>query len=254
MPRDDSRSVDDCRCADQGRCLRRHLCRIGRVSGASIRIVRFARGERQACAGAGRARVFIVKSGMVAAAALMSDGRRQLISFQVPGDIVCPFGVGEAECWSEALTATAAWEVTLAAARVHGRPDAELAAALFDIAHESLARALAHVVLLGRLDGTERVSAFLADLGRRTGTQARAGAAWRLSLPLSREDMADYLGLNAETVSRILSRLKRAGLVRFQSPTECEIPDLDRLSNQAPIAAPMPRSLGAIRPVEEIRP
>ena len=57
----------------------------------------------------------------------------------------------------------------------------------------------------------------------------------RVSLPLSREDIADYLGLNAETVSRLLSRLKKAGTVTFLSPTEFLITDMSKLEERLPL-------------------
>ena len=52
---------------------------------------------------------------------------------------------------------------------------------------------------------------------------------------MNREDIADYLGLNAETVCRILSRIKRSGLVIFRSPSEFEVPDLHALQIRSPI-------------------
>lgn len=228
---------DACQC-DRRNCHRRNVCRLAALPGARVRECRFERGERIPASGDGLIRFHVVRSGMAAAVAVMRDGRRQLMCFHVPGDIICPFGVQDAECWAEALSPTETWGVDLARTAADLRAEPALCSALFDLAHTDLARSLAHVVMLGRLDGTERVIAFLGDLARRTG-RSRNGSV-SLSLPMSREDIADYLGLNAETVSRIFSRIKKSGLAQFRSPTECEIPDIDLLCEQAPLAAPVP--------------
>ncbi len=246
MPRDEGRISEPHRCKVGSACVRRHVCRLAAVPGAEVRTVRAAKGQRIGGAGSGSSCFYVVRSGTVAAQAVMADGRRQLIAFHTPGDLVCPLGVGAAGCWAEALSATVLWEVRLHGPAPREGEAARLWAALFEIAHVELARALTHVVMLGRLDGTERVSVFLADMVRRIGRQSGPRAAWRLSLPMSREDMADYLGLNAETVSRILSRLKKAGIVRFQSPSECEVPDLALLERHAPVRP----ALAGITPAE----
>ncbi|MEM7500321.1 MAG: helix-turn-helix domain-containing protein [Pseudomonadota bacterium] len=240
MP-DGSRKQPVCACPSSCTCLRRHVCRLQAVPGSTVTPRAFARGAPIASAGAAGLRLHVVATGMVAAAAVMADGRRQLMCFHVPGDIICPFSVADADCWAEALTETTTWEVELCCEPGAMRTNPDLCALLFDLAHADLARSLAHVVMLGRLDGTERLAAFLADMAQRTGR--RRNGCWHVTLPMSREDIADYLGLNAETVSRIISRIKKTGLARFSSPTECEIPDLDLLNAQAPVNAPLPRAL-----------
>lgn len=223
-------------CPDPDRCIKRNACRFAARPGSTVTQRSFARGERIPAGAGGCVHIHVVRSGMAAASAVMRDGRRQLMCFHVPGDVICPFGVRDAECWAEALTATETWEIDLGCSARELLAEPEVSALLFDLTHTGLARSLTHVVMLGRLDGTERLVAFLTDLARRTGR--RRNGAWQLSLPMSREDIADYLGLNAETVSRILSRIKKSGLARFRSPTECEIPDLALLAAQAPLAAP----------------
>ncbi len=96
-----------------------------------------------------------------------------------------------------------------------------------------MAATIEHMLTIGRLDGTERVIAFLVDMTRRLGT--RHEDRWQVELPLNREDIADYLGLTPETVCRILGRVKRRGLVVFRSPTAFEVPDLDELAACSPM-------------------
>ena len=111
---------------------------------------------------------------------------------------------------------------------------------LLRIAREQVAGVYAHLVTLGRLDGMERVCLFLADMAWRIGERTPAG--YRVRLPLAREDIADYLGLNTETVSRIFSRVKKAKLADFSSPTEYMVRDLEALQSRAPILAPHGRT------------
>ncbi|MGD1924148.1 MAG: Crp/Fnr family transcriptional regulator [Paracoccaceae bacterium] len=178
----------------------------------------------------GSVHVQIVRSGMLSASATMQDGRRQIMCFLLPGDVVCPFELAETECRAEALTDSETFDVTLP---LNGPERPAVMSLLFELSHKQLEKTLGHVVRLGRFSGAERICAFLLDLAHRSG-QANHETA-RLTLPMSREDIADHLGLNTETVSRIISRIKRDGLVTFHSPTEVEIPSLRDLAAQVPM-------------------
>ena len=79
-----------------------------------------------------------------------------------------------------------------------------------------------HMLLLGRKDALERVAAFLLEMDNRLAGMAG------MTLPMTRRDIADYLGLTVETVSRALSRLRRAGVVAFGDGYHREITILDR--------------------------
>lgn len=209
------------------------VCRFGACghAGASRTLQRGERlsSKEQACL-----RVHVVRRGLVAACAIMPDGRRQILSLNTPGDPVCPMSVEGSDCWCEALTETDVCDLDLSgeAESLHGDPSFTLA--LFRLVHEQLERSATHVVTLGRFDGMERVCGFLAEMTHRVGQPH--GATWRLCLPMSREDIADFLALNADTVSRLLTRIKKAGLARFRSRIDYEIPSLERLEARVPIA------------------
>lgn len=197
-----------------------------------------ARGERlsaRVCR-----KLWTVLEGLVALCTTLPDGRRQILSLSVAGDVVCPVsGVDGSEVWIEALTASELCELDLGAgAEAAAQPkwDGALGGELFRVAHSQVKSLSAHLVALGRLDGMERVCLFLADMAWRVGDRTPGG--WRVRLPLSREDIADYLGLNPETVSRILSRVKKARLATFLSPTEYLVPDIAALQERAPLAPP----------------
>lgn len=179
-------------------------------------------------------RFHVVRTGLVATCAMTPDGRRQILCLNVAGDVICAMSAKGAECWCEALTPSEICEFDLSsqAARLSTEPG--FARALLNLVHDRLERSAVHLVSLGRLDGMERVCGFLADMTRRTGR--RAGDGWRVCLPMSREDIADYLGLNTDTVSRLLTRIKKAGLARFLTVSEFEVPSLERLEDRVPIA------------------
>jgi len=226
-------SIVACR-ANAAQASERHLGLFESIPGADGESLCYKRGDRIEPSGeGGRLRLRIVRSGMVAANAVMRDGRRQIMCFLTPGDVICPFEIKEAECWAAALTDTEIREIVLPPTGTAGAFDPVLMDLLFRLSHRLLERALRHVVWLGRFDGAERFCAFLLDLARRTAT--RRGDAWHLSLPMSREDIGDHLGLSPETVSRIITRIKKDGLVRFGSPTRCEIPDIARLEARIPM-------------------
>lgn len=209
------------------------VCRFGACGHAGSRRT-LQRGERlsgneQTCL-----RVHVIRRGLVAACAMMPDGRRQILCLYTPGDPVCPMSVEGSDWRCEALTETEVCDLDLSGETKswHGDPSFNLA--LFRLVHEQLERSATHVVTLGRFDGMERVCGFLAEMTHRIGQPH--GAAWRVCLPMSREDIADFLALNADTVSRLLTRIKKAGLVRFRSRIEYEIPSLDRLEARVPVS------------------
>lgn len=147
-----------------------------------------------------------VVSGMVRTYKLLSDGRRQISAFHLPGDI---FGLESGE--DHRFSAEAVSETRLV---VHRREPRALAGEDGALAREvvaammgSLERAQEHMTLLGRKSAKERIASFLLALAKRTG-EDRA-----LDLPMSRADMADHLGLTVESVSRAVTQLERDGLI-----------------------------------------
>lgn len=189
-------------------------------------IVDLGRGERVDRQSAHR--LLRVVHGLTAVSMMLPDGRRQILCLNTPNDVICPICSGD--CWIEALGPT---RLEVLPPEMVDRREADTMKTLFELTHERLAEANIRLTMLGRLDGAERVAVFLADMCARLGAPVGQGAL--LTLSMSREDIADYLGLNSETVSRIFTRMKRAGLVRFPSRTEYLVPDLAALAARAPI-------------------
>jgi len=148
-------------------------------------------------------RVFQVLKGVVRCFKLLSDGRRQICDFYVPGDI---FGLEPG--LDRRATAEAVSDVVLLAApraTLMESSDPDAARRLWALAMADLRRSQDHTLTLGRRSATERVASFLVDLAERLGDTGH------VELPISRQDMADYLGLTIETVSRTLTQLQASG-------------------------------------------
>jgi CRP/FNR family nitrogen fixation transcriptional regulator len=168
--------------------------------------------------------VYKVRSGAVRCFKLLSDGRRQISDFYLPGDV---FGVeagAEHRVTAEALTDTVL-TVARRAALTEGEDQIGRAQALWRLAVADLQRSQDHALTLGRRSATERVASFLVDIANRLGN------ARNVVLPMTRQDMADYLGLTIETVSRTLSHLQCAGVIRIGSCRAIELLDRESLLN-----------------------
>lgn len=151
---------------------------------------------------------YLIRSGAVCLYNMLRNGRRQIVAFKFAGDFIMP-PAGEFHRFSaQAMTATELRVFSLVAFRAAAREDARLLARLHDMAVAELSCAYDLIAILGRTDAEASVAAFLLDV------EARAGGGV-VVLPMLRTDIADYLGLTQETVSRILTSFKRRGLVEL---------------------------------------
>jgi CRP/FNR family nitrogen fixation transcriptional regulator len=182
--------------------------------------------DRQIYAEGDEARSFYkVVSGVVRTCRFLSDGRRQIDSFHVTGDV---FGF-EAGA-DHRLAAEAVSNCTVIAYRRRGletmvAQDDRLGRWFFSHVMSSLARAREHSLMLGRSSAAQKISAFLLEVEEQEGSTSR------VDLAMSRQDIADYLGLTIETVSRTLSQLERDGTIDL--PTARRIVLKDRRTLRA---------------------
>lgn len=153
--------------------------------------------------------VYKVISGGVRTYTVLADGRRQIGSFYLPGDV---FGLetGDTHTLSaEAITESKILVIKRSALMKFAQRDNAVAQRLWELTGRELHRAQSHVVLLIK-SAKERVVAFLLEMAARcTGDQ--------IDLPMSRQDIADYLGLTIETVSRTLSELESTAAIALPS-------------------------------------
>lgn len=168
-------------------------------------------------------RVHMVLSGVVRTARFLSDGRRQIGGFYYPGDLV-DVGSGAVHRYSaEAVCASTLLAMRRSALGAAARA-AELA--IWDATRRELERAQEHLLLLGRKTACERVATFLLDLAR----TERGGA---MTLQMSRQDMADYLGLTIETVSRMMTQLQGGLVIECDGHRTFKVKRWDVLENLA---------------------
>jgi CRP/FNR family nitrogen fixation transcriptional regulator len=166
--------------------------------------------------------VYQVKSGAVRSYKLLSDGRRQIGAFHLSGDIFGLENGSEHRFTTEAIVDTSVRLVKRQSLEIVAESDAVVAKNLLSMTTNNLQHAEDHMLLLGRKTSLERVAAFLLEMDK------RLTAAGVMALPMSRRDIADYLGLTLETVSRALSRLHELGILGFIGNTQRQIVLLDR--------------------------
>ena len=171
--------------------------------------------------------LFNVTSGSVRVYRLLPDGRRQITGFLFAGDFL-GLATGDTYAFSaEAIEASTACRFRRNEYRDEVRNNPALEAALLDRVTHDLAAAQAQMLLLGRKTAQERIASFLLDLPAHD--PCRPGPADHVRLPMTRAEIADYLGLMIETVSRVLTRFKTSGVIRLLSLNELRIEDPARL-------------------------
>lgn len=162
--------------------------------------------------GEGEAAEFLYKvlSGTVRTYRVLTDGRRQIGSFYLPGDL---FGLetgGDHSFSAEAISDSKVLVIKRSAITTLAERDSDVARQLWSITGRELRRMQNHMLLLIK-SAQERVAGFLLEMAERSpGTN-------EVELPMSRQDIADYLGLTMETVSRTLTSLEDAAAIALPS-------------------------------------
>jgi len=154
--------------------------------------------------------VYKVISGTVRTSKILSDGRRQIGEFYLPGDV---FGleVGREHAFSaEAITDVKVLVIKRSTLDMLATRDNEIARELWALTGRELQRVQDHILLLIKT-AQERVAGFLLEMADRIKAKNE------VELPMSRQDIADYLGLTIETVSRTLTSLENAAAIALPS-------------------------------------
>jgi CRP-like cAMP-binding protein len=154
--------------------------------------------------------LYKIVGGAVRTYKVLVDGRRQICAFHLPGDF---FGLetdGIHAFSAEAITDSKILMIKRSALMTLAERDRNVALHLWTMTGDELRRVQAHVLLLIKT-AKERVAAFLLEMAQ------RAPAADEVDLPMSRQDIADYLGLTIETVSRTLTELESRSAISLPS-------------------------------------
>ena len=175
--------------------------------------------------------VYEVLSGTVKLYKLLADGRRQITGFFFAGDLI---GVGLHDTHThsaEAITETELRKYSRTRLQEAMSRNPVIGRKLFGLAADELAAAQDQLLLLGRKSPVEKVASFLLKLSERNGERGEALSP--IYLPMARSDIADYLGLTTETVSRTFSRLRRERAIRLLENHLVDLLDVERLEGYA---------------------
>lgn len=180
----------------------------------------FGESEPAAC-------VYRVLKGVARTYRILADGRRQIAEFFLPGDV---FGLEAGQEHRTSAEAVSDCEV-LAMRRSHlaerASSDSPTAHKLWALTLHHLRRSEEHMLVLGRKNASERLAWFLIDMSE------RIPAPDRVELPMSRQDIADYLGLTIETVSRTMTQLQDEQVIALPSCRTVQLQDKPALVDMA---------------------
>ncbi|TCP44407.1 transcriptional regulator FnrL [Rhodovulum marinum] len=175
-----------------------------------------------------------VVEGIATLSQTMEDGRTQMVGLLLPSDFV-----GRPGRETAAYDVTATTSLTMCCFRK--KPFEEMmmrtphiGQRLLEMTLDELDAAREWMLLLGRKTAREKIASLLAIIARRDASLKFAPMQGRIvfDLPLTREAMADYLGLTLETVSRQMSALKRDGVIVLEGKRHVTVPDFDRLLSE----------------------
>lgn len=167
-----------------------------------------------------------VVSGVVRVSQLLPDGRRQISAFHLPGDMF-GFEIDDLHhATAEAIVPTKIvafkWQSMAGAGASTSQVRELLNRTMMGLRHTQ-----DHLLLLGRKNALERLAAFLLEMAGRLGGKT----VFDLAMP--RHDIADYLGLTLETVSRMFAELKEVGTIRLESSRRVHLLDTGKLKAMA---------------------
>jgi CRP/FNR family transcriptional regulator len=182
------------------------------------------------------AHVFRVDAGAVRLVRLLADGRRQIVGFCFAGDVLA-LGDGEFYgCCAEAIGEVTVTRYGRQALSMRCARDPQMQGSVQQWMHDALRASQRQIVMLGRLTVRERLAAFLEEMAQRLMVEGRGQTI--LELPMSRLDIADYLGLTIETVSRAFGDLKRMDVIAVLTAHRIVLCDRQRLKDMAMVSLP----------------
>jgi len=158
---------------------------------------------------------FLVVRGLFRAVKFTRDGRRQIFAFYMPGDMCGLEPDATHKLTVEAVTKSAMAILPRHTCRMRTSDDPRFNAALFDSATRALTLTVDHMTILGRKSGEERLAWFLIMLQGRSTSPELCPAV--VELAMQRQDIADYLGLSSETISRTFTLFRKRGFINLSS-------------------------------------
>jgi CRP/FNR family transcriptional regulator, anaerobic regulatory protein len=178
------------------------------------------------CEGEARSNIFIVRSGAICFSRMLPDGRRIVLGFAYPGDII---GIGSDHhyCDAQTLQVTRLEAIPAAAFKRAVIDDPVLGKRATAAVNQALDAAYHHVVVISKLSASERLASFLMALSTRNEKHGLSPLS--VLLPMRRVDIADYLGLTIETVSRTFTMFRNTGLIALDQANIVIFTDIRKL-------------------------
>lgn len=173
---------------------------------------------------------FKVMTGAVRSCRLLADGRRHISEFFLPGDFIALDADETHRFTAEAVTDTTLVRYPRAAIDQSASREPRFVRQLFDLTCHRLWAAQQHMLMLGRKTAAERIASFLLEMA------ARSEDSDHVSLPMTRSDIADHLGLTTETVSRAFTQLRAQGFIELNGPSSVVVRDSEGLEALADAA------------------
>jgi CRP/FNR family transcriptional regulator len=177
------------------------------------------------------AHVFRFETGAVALHKVLADGRRQVVGFAYPGDLIGLGADGEHMMNAQAIKPTRLRCLAMPALTHSAAQDPKLGLKLCEALARELAATRDLMLTTGQRSATERVVSFLLAFSRRSQRNGQNPSDFEL--PMTRADIGDFLALTIETVSRTFSKLKSLGLIELPQSNRVKLVDLEALENLA---------------------
>ena len=193
-------------------------------------IVSFHRGQEICSEGQPVEHWYFLISGAARRCAIRSDGRRQIVDLCCPETfLACHLAINltpQSRRWQENTVVASYPRPSI---EILAESDPKIARELRQIAFTALSRMQTQLLILGRITASEKVGSFILEMAARLSE----GESERVALPVSRYDIADYLGVSVETVSRALSDLKQRGAIKLFGTRTVSIIHRDLLEERA---------------------
>ena len=175
--------------------------------------------------------VYLVLSGVIGTYKVLADGRRQICAFAYPGDILGLDCAGAHVNNAESLGVSRVRSIPINAISKLIMSEPGFGQTLLRITATELADTRDQMLSLGRKSAAEKLATFLLGISRRDNFLEQVEQT--INIPMKRCDIADFLGLTVETVSRNFTKLKQRGVITMLSSTVIKIENIDMLESMA---------------------
>jgi CRP/FNR family transcriptional regulator len=181
--------------------------------------------------GDAKTHVYMIASGAICLYKLLGDGRRQVIDFAYEGDIV---GLDSAQvevCSAQATVATQVKSLPFVVLLKAAKQDDQTALKLYESVSRELNATREHLACVGQRGATERLATFLVVHSRKNGVRGQDPGT--IKLLIKRADIADFMGVTIETVSRTFTELRRQGVIEIDQHTTIRLMNIKKLQKLA---------------------